>query len=119
TQLGALTGSRQRKTLLRKQVEQLRARYMPLLEEVRKGDPGFDPDQPVAPIQLQNIRQLLPDRKSAIVQYALTAEGGYGLVITRDRIDAVELPLLTVRQTYEWSFEWYKAYQDSLAQPEK
>src|SRR5262249_28145418 len=63
-------------------------------------DREFDPDTPVAPIDLATIRRLLPtDKATAFVQYTLTRDRGFAILITREELQAVPLDDLRLRQT--------------------
>ena len=55
-----------------------------------------DPDRPVHPLTVAEIRALIPtDVRSAFVQFTIAADTGLALILTRKGIECVKLPLLS------------------------
>ncbi len=111
--LERLPRSQQRLAYLREMIEKLEQEEREKLQAIHKYDPEFDPDLPVPPIDFTAVQKLLPvDVPTAVVQYSLTAERGLALVVTRDGVEAVNLPKLSHREAIDLALAWYRAYYD-------
>lgn len=77
----------------------------------RDFDRNFDPDRPVAPTTLAELQRLIPDDiPTAFVELVITKRYGSALVLTRCRIEAIDLPDLS-REAAEQAMErWRSAY---------
>lgn len=105
--------SAQRRARLREEIAGFRQQYTVALDAIREQfDYDFDPDQPVPPISFAAMRDLLPaDVPTAIVQYTLTERHGVALLLTRDGLQAVELPDLNARRAQDLHDCWSQAHR--------
>jgi CHAT domain-containing protein len=111
SRLDRLSQSEQRLQLLRDEVTERQQLYAEALNRVRVHDPLFDPEQPVPPIDIDQMRSLLPtDVPTAIVQFTLLNDQGVAILITADRIDHIPLPELTGHEALQLAQEWFDQY---------
>jgi CHAT domain-containing protein len=96
----------------RDQVKHLRRSYQKLIDEIqRKYDSQFNPDVPIVPIAREAIQWLVPtDKPTAIVEYCLTQDRGFALIITCQGLRVVELRELNDATALEWAQAWFRDY---------
>ena len=83
------------------------------LAAIRRFHPEFNPDQPVAPVKLKELRAQLPaDVPTGLVQFTVDREGGLVLVVTREKVLAVRLPEVGEEWLQEHGSTWFKNYVD-------
>ncbi len=83
-----------------------------LLDRIRlQHDPTFEPDRPVPPVRSAEIRSLLvtqPD--TALIQYTITLQAAFAIVITHDRLLPVPLPGLNKQVLGGMASRWFREY---------
>ncbi len=95
----------------RESLSHLEMQERSLRDQIREYDPVFDPDTPILPIDLQAVRSLLPaDKSTAFVQFTLTRERAFALLITRDELDAIPLPGLSLSQVRPLLYNWLRTH---------
>src|SRR5262249_53683257 len=103
--------SQERIPFLQGEIAGLLEKQRPQLTKLRKDEPPFDPDEPVPVVNLQQLRALLPkDVPTAMVQFTLTADKGLAIIITEDKLHAVDLPGFSLPVAAKLLSQWYSAY---------
>ncbi|HOB98266.1 MAG TPA: CHAT domain-containing protein [Verrucomicrobiota bacterium] len=86
-----------------------------LLERIRAFHPEFDPDRPTPPASLAEASVVFPaDRPTAVVQFTLTRDTAFALVITKENILPVALPDLNENRGAALEERWFEAYYSDV-----
>ena len=76
-------------------------------EAVKRFAPLFDPDQPVPPLPFDRMQSLVNDEPdTAIIQFVLTVEAGWAIVLCRDLHFAIELTHWHDEKAHRFTAEW-------------
>ena len=102
---------------LHRDVDALQEEEQRILREIQVHDPEYNPDQPVLTASYPQIRALIPDDvPSAAIQFFLTGEEGFALIVTTRGVERVRLPGFGSGKAFELANRWWQAYYTAREQ---
>jgi hypothetical protein len=103
--------SEERIQFVRQELAKLEQQERTTLAKIQKHDNEFNPDDPVPPVSIEEIRQLLPtDKRTAFLSYTITSDRGFAVLVTREEIHAVALPQMSIGECDQLRRNWLTVY---------